>query len=104
VNVKAPVVTLVADQTQLELKTGKQAQLFMKEVTTMPDGTTIEKDVTTAAKYTVANSKVASVSNGLVSAKAEGTTTITVKYGKNEVTIVVNVGSPLVVGVSPEVN
>jgi hypothetical protein len=104
VNVKAPVVTLVADQTQLELKPGKEVQLIFTEVTTMPDGTKIERDVTTAAKYTVANSKVASVTNGLVRAKAEGTTTITVKYGKNEVTINVNVGNPLIVGGSQEYN
>ncbi|WP_391207634.1 S8 family serine peptidase [Psychrobacillus sp. L4] len=98
VTVAAPVVTLVADQMKLELKPGKEAQLTLKEVTTMPNGTKTERDVTTAAKYTVADSKVASVSNGLVRAKAEGTTTITVKYGKMEVTIVVIVGNPLIVG------
>ncbi|WP_391120097.1 S8 family serine peptidase [Psychrobacillus sp. L3] len=98
VTVAAPKVTLVTDQAKLELKPGKESQLTLKEVTTMPDGTTSERDVTTSANYTVANSKVASVSNGLVRAKAEGTTTITVKYGKNEVTIEVIVGNPLIVG------
>ncbi|QFG01089.1 hypothetical protein PB01_03750 [Psychrobacillus glaciei] len=104
VNVKAPVVTLSVNQTKLEMKPGKEIQLTMKEVTTMADGTTTERDVTTAATYKVADSKVASVSNGLVRAKAEGNTTITVKYGKMEVTIEVIVGNPLIIGDILKVN
>ncbi|WP_082355369.1 S8 family serine peptidase [Bacillus sp. FJAT-22090] len=94
VAVTEPVVTLVANQTQIDLESGKQAQLTLKEVTTTADGRTTERDVTTAATYKVANSKVASVSNGLVSAKEVGSTTISVKYGKNEVTVNVIVKEP----------
>ena len=39
---------------------------------------------------------MASVKNGLVTAKAAGSTTITVKYGKNEVTVNVTVTEPQV--------
>ena len=52
------------------------------------------KDVTKAATYTVADSKVATVTEGLVTAKAAGTTTITVKHGDNEVTVKVTVTNP----------
>ncbi|MEK4627801.1 S8 family serine peptidase [Solibacillus sp. FSL R7-0682] len=50
------------------------------------------EDVTQLATYTVANNKVATVtSQGLVTAKSSGTTTITVKYGGNEVKVLVTV-------------
>ncbi|KAA0955973.1 S8 family serine peptidase [Sporosarcina sp. ANT_H38] len=91
--VTEPVVTLTTNQTQLNLELGKEAQLSIKEVTTAADGTTTERDVTLAATYKVANSKVVSVTNGLVRPKVEGNTTITVKYGKNEVIIDVIVGN-----------
>ncbi|TQR21381.1 hypothetical protein FG384_03330 [Psychrobacillus vulpis] len=96
VTVTAPGVTLTANKTQIDLEPGKEAQLSIKEVTTAADGTTKQKDVTKAATYKVANSKVASVSNGLVVAKAAGTTTISVKYGKNELNVNVNVTEPVV--------
>jgi minor extracellular serine protease Vpr len=84
-------VALSVDNAQLELALGKEAQLMIKEVTTGSDGNTTEKDVTKAASYKVENKKVVAVKNGVVSAKNAGSTTITVKYGKNEVTVDVTV-------------
>ncbi|MGE7020700.1 S8 family serine peptidase [Solibacillus cecembensis] len=92
--VKEPTVTISVDQTQLELGAGQEAQLTVKEVTTSVDGKTTERDVTTAAKYQVADNKVATVSNGLVRAKAAGSTTITVVYNKVELTVNVIVTEP----------
>ncbi len=91
VTVTEPVLTLIADVTQLDLALGKEAQLTIKEVTTTSSGST-DRDVTTAATYKVANNKVATVTNGLVRPKAEGSTTISVKYGGKEVVITLNVG------------
>ncbi|MCH7321838.1 S8 family serine peptidase [Solibacillus sp. MA9] len=91
-----PGVTLTANKTEFDLEKGKEAQLVIKEVTTAADGTTKQKDVTKAATYKVADSKVASVKNGLITAKNAGTTTITVKYGKNELTVNVTVSESVV--------
>ncbi|MER2006250.1 MAG: S8 family serine peptidase [Psychrobacillus sp.] len=96
VSVIEPKVTLSVDTNQLNLEKGKEAQLTVKETTTTADGETTEKDVTTSAKYKVAATKVASVTNGLVLAKATGETTITVVYGKNEQTVNVSVTEPVV--------
>ncbi|MEK3978670.1 S8 family serine peptidase [Psychrobacillus sp. FSL K6-2836] len=52
------------------------------------------KDVTKEATYTVADPKVVTVTEGLVTAKAAGQTTITVKYGDNEKTVNVTVTNP----------
>lgn len=92
VTVTEPEVTLTADQTQLDLAKGTQAQLTIKEVTTAADGTTTEKDVTKDAKYKVENKKVASVKKGVVKGEAPGSTTITAEYDKKEVVINVTVG------------
>nr|WP_274310495.1 S8 family serine peptidase [Solibacillus daqui] len=91
-----PGVTLTVNKTEFDLEKGKEAQLVIKEVTTAADGTTKQKDVTKAATYKVADSKVASVKNGLITAKNAGTTTITVKYGKNELTVNVTVTESVV--------
>ncbi len=96
VTVTESVVTLTANKTEVNLETGKEAQLKITEETTTADGKTKKTDVTKAATYKVANGKVAEVTNGLVIAKAVGTTTITAKYGKNEVTINVTVTEPAV--------
>ncbi|MFY3790110.1 S8 family serine peptidase [Ureibacillus sp. MALMAid1270] len=86
-----PGVKLVANLTEVDLELGKEVQLTIKEVTTRADGSTSEKDVTKSAKYNVADKKIVSVKNGLVKANKVGTTTITVKNGKNELTINVTV-------------
>ncbi|WP_419958758.1 S8 family serine peptidase [Psychrobacillus psychrotolerans] len=51
-------------------------------------------NVTKDATYTVADPKVVSVTEGLVTAKAAGKTTITVKHGGKEVTVNVTVTNP----------
>ncbi|MFJ7970194.1 S8 family serine peptidase [Psychrobacillus sp. NPDC096389] len=89
-------VTLTANKTELELLKGKEAQLKIKEVTTTPDGKTKTIDVTKAATYKVADTKVVSVKEGVVTAKNAGSTTITVKYGKNELTVNVKVTESVV--------
>lgn len=98
VTVKEPVVEpgvkLIASLTDVELESGKQVQLMITEVTTRADGNTTEKDVTKPSKYEVADKNVVSVKNGLVTAKNAGSTTITVKNGKNELTINVTVTEP----------
>ncbi len=94
VTVTEPGVTLTANKTQIDLQTGKEAQLKITEVVTTADGKTKKTDVTSAAKYSVADNKVVSVKNGLVTAKNAGTTIITVKYGKNELTVNATVTEP----------
>ena len=94
VNVTEPVVTLSVNKTQIDLEPGKEAKLTVKEVTTTADGKTTERNVTKNATYKVANGQVASANEGLVKAKNAGTTTITVKYGKNEETVNVTVTAP----------
>ncbi|TQR15256.1 S8 family serine peptidase [Psychrobacillus lasiicapitis] len=96
VTVTEPGVTLIANKTELDLLKGKEAQLKITEVTTTADGKSKKVDVTNSAKYSVADSKVASVKAGLVTAKNAGTTTITAKYGKNEVTVNVKVTESVV--------
>ncbi|MEG0473052.1 MAG: hypothetical protein RR588_12025, partial [Solibacillus sp.] len=89
-----PGVTLTANKTEFDLQKGKEAQLTIKEVTTAADGTSKQKDVTKAAKYSSADKTVATVKNGLITAKNAGTTTVTVKYGKNELLVNVTVTEP----------
>ncbi|MFJ7970273.1 S8 family serine peptidase [Psychrobacillus sp. NPDC096389] len=101
VTVTAPVVTLVADNTELELEAGKEVKLKVKELTTAPDGKTTERDVTAAATYKILDSKVATVSGGLVRAKKAGSTIITVKYGKNELPVNVVVTEATLKSVEP---
>ncbi|SEM88080.1 Ig-like domain (group 2) [Paenisporosarcina quisquiliarum] len=91
VTVAAPEVTLVADNTQIELEAGKEIRVAIKEVTTTPDGQTTERDVTAAAKYTPGDKAIVSVNSGLIRAKKAGSTTISVQYGKHEITVNVNV-------------
>ncbi|TQR10155.1 peptidase S8 [Psychrobacillus soli] len=96
VTVTEPGVTLTANKTELDLQKGREAQLKITEVTTTADGKTKKADVTKAATYKVADNKVASVKDGLVTARNAGSTTITAKYGKNEVTVNVTVTEPVV--------
>ncbi|MFJ8064785.1 S8 family serine peptidase [Psychrobacillus sp. NPDC096426] len=97
VSVKAPGLTLVADKTEIELEPGKEAKLKITEIKTTPDGKTTEKNVTANATYKVANNQVASVTDGVVKAKNAGSTTITVKYGENEILVNVTVKAPPVI-------
>ncbi|MER2114662.1 MAG: S8 family serine peptidase, partial [Solibacillus isronensis] len=91
-----PVVTLSVNPTELDLTAGETAQLAVTETTTPAEGDATEEDVTSKATYVVADENVATVVNGLVTAVAEGTTTITVSHGENEATVTVTVKAPVV--------
>ncbi|MER1990200.1 MAG: S8 family serine peptidase, partial [Solibacillus isronensis] len=91
-----PVVTLSVNPTVLDLTAGETAQLAVTETTTPAAGDATEEDVTSKATYVVADENVATVVNGLVTAVAEGTTTITVSHGENEATVTVTVKAPVV--------
>lgn len=91
-----PVVTLSVNPTELDLTAGKTAQLAVTETTTPAEGDATEEDVTSKATYVVADENVATVVNGLVTAVAEGTTTITVSHGENEATVAITVKAPVV--------
>ncbi len=92
-----PVKSLSVDKTTVSLTTGFTSQLTVKEITTAKDGEPTEKDVTKEATYTVTDPKVVTVTKGLVTAKAKGTTTITVSYGGKTVTVNVSVADPVIV-------
>lgn len=94
--VEKPVVTLSVNPTELNLTAGDTTQLTVTETTTPAEGEAMEKDVTSEATYIVGDEKVATVVDGLVTAVGEGTTTITILYGKNEVTINVTVTASVV--------
>ncbi|MFF2753534.1 S8 family serine peptidase [Psychrobacillus sp. NPDC058041] len=93
----APVVTLSVDQTDLKLSTGETTQLAVTETTKPANGESTNEDVTAKATYVVADENIATVSNGLVTALSEGSTTVTISYGGNEVTVNVKVTKPVVV-------
>ncbi|MEK3994049.1 S8 family serine peptidase [Psychrobacillus sp. FSL K6-2365] len=92
-----PEVTLSVNPTELAIIKGETSQLAVTETSTLANGDASEKDVTSEAKYVVADDSIATVTNGLVTAKAEGSTTITISYGGNEVTVNVTVKAPDVV-------
>ncbi|WP_316044285.1 S8 family serine peptidase [Saccharococcus sp. Marseille-Q5394] len=73
----------------LTLKVGASEQLTVTETTTKADGTTEEKDVTADATFTSADTNVATVENGHVTAIAAGTTEITVTYDDFTATVAV---------------
>ncbi|SDM36787.1 Ig-like domain (group 2) [Psychrobacillus sp. OK028] len=83
------VITLAVDKTELSLTTGATSQLTVKKVTTPEDGEPTEVDVTEEVSYIVGDDSKVSVVKGLVTAKAKGNTTITIKHG--EIEAVVNV-------------
>ena len=85
------VVTLSVNPSKLDLTTGETSPLTVLETSTPAEGEATVKDVTSEATYTVADASIATIENGVVTAVAEGTTTITVSYGQNEVTVVVTV-------------
>ncbi|RNB51743.1 peptidase S8 [Brevibacillus gelatini] len=94
---------LRATPAQLSLTAGNKGQLNI--VATYSNG--VEENVTQQAEYTSSNPAVASVeSGGIVTARAEGTTQATIRYGGKSTTVSVTVSGSLVtlvsVGVQPE--
>ena len=63
---------------ELKLGVGQQEQLIVTETTTKADGTVIEKDATPHVNFNVVNNTIATVQNGLVTAKAAGQTQVRV--------------------------
>lgn len=92
-----PIVTLAVNPSELNLEVGKTTQLAVTETSTPAEGDPTVKDVTTLATYVVADESVATVTNGVVSAVAKGSTTITVSYGENQVAVKVTVTETVVV-------
>ncbi len=90
-------VTLSVNPTKLDLIAGVTSPLTVTETTTPVEGDATEKDVTTSATYAVADARIATVENGVVTAVAEGSTTITISYGENKVTVDVIVKGKVVI-------
>lgn len=77
----------------VNIEKGKTHNLEVTEVTTIGDNTT-EEDVTKKATYHVANESIATVQNGVITAKNAGFTEVTVTYGENTVKLTVIVAEP----------
>ncbi|MFF2753544.1 lamin tail domain-containing protein [Psychrobacillus sp. NPDC058041] len=89
-----PVVEISVDKKSIEMTKGDTVQLHVKQITTTNDGKSTEKDVTNEAIYTVEKANVASVTKGLVTAKVQGTTNITIAFEQKEVVVSVTVKNP----------
>ena len=63
---------------EMKLGVGQQEQLIVTETTTKADGTVIEKDATPNVRFNVVNNTIATVQNGLVTAKSAGQTQVRV--------------------------
>ncbi|MDW0116324.1 S8 family serine peptidase [Sporosarcina thermotolerans] len=98
-------VKLSVTPTELKLVETHQAKLTVTETTITSDEKTTVKDVTTEAKYKVADESIITVSEGTVKANKAGKTTITVSYGNSEpVTIDVQVDkAPVIVVPGPSI-
>lgn len=88
---KEDTYSLASDQTNFELESGETAKISLTETATKYDGTTTTKDVAAEATYSGFDSDIISVEQGVITAKAEGSTTITAQYRDNSVTINVTV-------------
>ncbi|MFJ7936082.1 S8 family serine peptidase [Sporosarcina sp. NPDC096371] len=83
-------VSLSVDKQDYRVMQGSTEQIKVTEVTTV-DGEVTEIDVTDKAAYEVEDETVASVTNGLITAKAKGSTKVTISYGGKEVAVNVTV-------------
>lgn len=82
------IVTYTVDKTNMNLQVGQQQQLKVTEITTKPNGQIINKDITNATKFNVANNQIATVQKGLVTAKAAGKTQVRVMIPDQELILV----------------
>ncbi|MFD1031878.1 S8 family serine peptidase [Metaplanococcus flavidus] len=82
--------TLSVNKEKLTIN-GKKGKVTVWQETVQPNGKTKKSNVTKDAVYTVADDSILSVSNGLVTAKKSGSTTITISYEGDEVTVDVTV-------------
>lgn len=88
------VVTLSVTPTELNLTKGAKAQLKVTETTTPEEGEPTEKDVTKDATYVVEKDSIVSVTEGLVTAKSQGSSKVTISYGGKDVVVNVTVKNP----------
>lgn len=85
------VKTLKVNKSTVALEVGATEKLVVTETTTKADETSTEEDVTATATYDGFDSDVISVEAGLITAKAVGTTDITITVGDNTKTVSVTV-------------
>ena len=85
------VKTLAVNKSAVSVQVGATEQLTVTETTTKADETSTDEDVTATATYTGYDTNVISVNAGLITAKAAGTTVITVTVGDNTQTVSVAV-------------
>lgn len=72
---------------EVDIKVKKTAKLVLTAY--YPNG--FEEDITAKASWLSKNKNIATVKKGVITGKAEGTTVIVVKYGKEELEVSVNV-------------
>ncbi|WP_075618341.1 S8 family serine peptidase [Paenisporosarcina indica] len=96
---KADVLTISVSPSNLQLKVGQSGNFEVTSTVTKYDGTKTETDVTDVATYTFDDS-IVSVENGVVTAVAEGTATITIEYAGEVSTVQVKVEKADVNGIS----
>ncbi|MGE6487369.1 CehA/McbA family metallohydrolase [Paenisporosarcina sp. NPDC076898] len=85
------VKTLEVDKTDVSLEVGATDQLVVTETTTKADSTSTQQNVTPIATYSGYDTNVISVEAGLITAKAAGSTNITITVGDNTKTVSVMV-------------
>lgn len=94
---RVPLTGISLDKTALELSKGQSSEAL--KVIYNPADTTDDKTVT----WSSADEKIATVKNGVVTAKATGTTTITATVGTHKAECTVNVNAKLTgIKVTPE--
>lgn len=95
-------VDLSTDKAEYSLQTGATQQIKVTETTTtIGDDEPTSVDVTKEATYVVADEKIASIKEGLITAKAKGSTEIVISHGGQEVTVKVTVTDPYIPGPGP---
>ncbi|WP_391120144.1 CehA/McbA family metallohydrolase [Psychrobacillus sp. L3] len=86
-----PVINLEVNYKSLNMTKTDKVQLLVKQITALNSGKPTELDVTKKAVYVSENEKIATVKDGEVKAKAEGTTKITITFAQKEVVVNVTV-------------
>ena len=77
----------------VSIKKGETLKVKVTEITTIGDQVT-EEDVTAKATYKVADETIATVKEGVITAKAKGITNVTITYGENTVELWIAVADP----------
>lgn len=88
-----PVVTLVAEKGDIEMSPGQTETFKIIEMTTVGENVS-EKDVTNEATYTFSKKNSLTITNGKITTRGVGETTVTATYGELSVTFKVKVTPP----------